>query len=119
MTPKGLLPERIPKRLRESALFLPEFGDGEGAWSRHDALAVIESLKGSTVAVSDVVLFERVPWGFAPSESVLSIGRLPKEADADYAKRSRQGAAAFIRGCESVKDDALFGLTFPMWKDAA
>jgi hypothetical protein len=113
------LPERIPKRLREKAVFLAEFGDGEGAWSKCDAMAVIESLNGTTVAVSDVILFARVPWGYAPSESALSIDRLPNEADADYAGRSRSGAADFIRGCEIVGDEALFGLTFAIWKDAA
>jgi hypothetical protein len=113
------LPERIPKRLRASALFLPEFGDGEGAWPRADAIAVIKSLKGSTVAVSEVVLFERVPWGYAASESAVAIDRLPNEADPDYAQRSRSRAGEFIRDCATAGDDALFGLTFPMWKDAA
>lgn len=113
------LPERIPKRLREVALFLPEFGDGEGAWSKDDALAVIDSLKSTTVAVSDVVLFVRVSWGYAPFGPSWSSDRLPNEADADYAGRSRAGAGEFIRVCEVVADDALFGLTFPVWKDAA
>jgi hypothetical protein len=113
------LPERIPRPLQESALFLPEFGDGEGAWSGAEAVAVIESLKSSTVAISEVALFERVPWGYAPSESVRSIDRLPNEGDADYATRSRTSAADFIRGCTPASDDALFALTFPMWKDAA
>src|SRR5438093_1396909 len=110
------LTDAIPRRLRDRALFLPEFGDGEGAWSKNDALAVIESLKGTTVAVSDVVVYDRVPWGYAPSESVLSIDRLPNEADADYAQRSRSAAAGFIRGCATAGDDALFALTLPIWK---
>lgn len=113
------LPERIPKPLREMALFLPEFGDGEGAWSKDDVVTVIESLRGSTLAVSEVALFERVPWGYALSGLVQAIDRLPNEADADYAIRSRRSAADFIRGCTIVGDDALFALTFPMWKDAA
>lgn len=113
------LPERIPKRLRERALYLPEFGDGEGAWSKDDTMAVIESLKGTTVAVSDVVLFNRAPWGYAPSEVALSIDRLPYEADADYAGRSRSEAADFVRSCGLVGDEVLFALTFPMWKGAA
>jgi len=113
------LPEWIPKSLRESALFLSELGDGEAAWSRSDALAVIESLKGTLVPISDVVLFEKVPWGYAPTESALSIERFPNEADADFAKRSRESAAEFIQSCTVESEDALFGLTFPMWKNAA
>jgi hypothetical protein len=113
------LPERIPKRLRESALVLPEFDDGEGAWSRDEAMDVIESLKGTTVAVSDVVVFNRILWGYAPSESALSIDRLSNESDADYSARSRLAAANFIRGSAVVNNDSLFALTFPMWKEAA
>jgi len=82
-------------------------------------LTLIERLKGSTVAVCDVALFERVPWGYAAAEAAVSIDRLPNEGDADYATRSRATAAEFVRRTATVSDEALFGLTFPMWKDAA
>ena len=117
--PKSSLPERIPRSLRESAVFLPEFGEGEGAWPKYEAEAVLESLKGSIVAVSDVVVFELVPWGYAPSDAAVSIQPLPAEPDADFAKRSRESAAEFIRSCTPASNDALFGLTFPMRKNAA
>ena len=113
------LPERIPKRLRDIAISLPEFGDGEGAWSREDAIDVVESLKGTTVAVSEIVVFDATPWGYAPSELGLSVDRLNNEADADYGARSRQAAAEFIHGTEATKRSRLFALTFPLWKDAA
>ena len=113
------LPERIPKRLRDVALFLPELEDGEGAWSRGDAIEVIDSLRGTTVAVSAVIVFSRTPWGYAPSESTLSIDRIAGEGDADYSGRSRSIAAEFIRGCAGASDESLFALTFPMWKEAA
>jgi hypothetical protein len=113
------LPDRIPKRLRNLALFLPEFDDGEGAWFKADAMAVIESLKGTTVPVSDVVILNMAPWGYAPSDLALSVDRFPNEADADYAGRSPSLALDFIRGSEMVDDKTLFALTFPLWKDAA
>jgi hypothetical protein len=113
------LPERIPKRLRDTAISFPEFGDGEGAWSRDDAIEVIESLKGTTVAVSEVIIFEAAPWGYAPSEAGLSVDRLTDEGDADYGARSRQAAAHFIRDTEPAMAGRLFALTFPLWKDAA
>jgi hypothetical protein len=80
---------------------------------------VLESLKGTTVAVSEVVIFNSTPLGYAPSEFSVSIDRRPNEADADYAGRARSTAADFIRGCGIVPDASLFALTFPMWKDAA
>jgi hypothetical protein len=113
------LPERIPKPLRDSASFLPELTDGEGAWPRSDALTVLESLHGTTIAISDVVLFELLSWGYVPVEPPLALHRLQNEGDADYAQRSRAAAKSFIQECTSASDGALFALTFPMWKDAA
>lgn len=112
------LPDRIPKRLRERAIVLPQLAEGEGAWSREDALAVLASLEGSLVSVSEVVVFDRAPWGFEPTGEGLSIDRRPNEGDADYASRSRDAAAEFVRGRESGSE-ALFALTFPWWKEAA
>jgi len=100
-------------------VLLPEFDDGTGAWSKDDAIAVIASLKSTTVPVAEVVLYEQVPGGHRPSESAWWADRLPNEPDADYAQRSRLGAVEFIRQCEVATEGALFALTFPMWKDAA
>jgi hypothetical protein len=113
------LPEQIPASLRALALFLPELEEGEGAWSRHDALAVLDSLKGTTIAASNVVVFEGVPGGYVALENDWSGARLPNEPDPDYAQRSRSGAVEFIRRCKVVSEHTLFALTFPMWKDAA
>ena len=113
------LPDGIPRTLRESTIVLPELEEGEGAWLKHDALALIASLKGTTVAISDIVVFEQMPWGYAPGELSWSCDRIQNEADPDYASRSRGEAADFIRSCTLVSDDALFALTFPVWKDAA
>jgi len=113
------LPEQIPKSLREMAVVLPDFEEGEGAWAKDDALAVIDGLKGTTVAISDVVMWTKALWGYAPSDLALSIERLPNEADADYAGRSRAAAGGFIRQSESSEVAPLFALTFPILKDAA
>ena len=113
------LPDRIPKRLRAIAVEFPEFGDGEAAWPREEAMKVIESLKGTTVAVSEVAVLDVTAWGYAWSDTGVSIDRLPSEADADYGTRSRKAAVAFIRSAELATGNRLFLLTFPMWKDAA
>ena len=114
------LSDRIPKRLRDRALFFPEFDEGEGAWLKTDAMAVIESLKGTTVAVSDVVILHMAPGGYPiPSDLTLFVDRFPDEADTDYAARSRSLAFEFIQNSKMVDDTTLFALTFPLWKDAA
>ena len=80
---------------------------------------MIEGLKGTTVAVSEVLVFDPAPWGHALSEAGLSVDRLTNEADTDYGTRSRQTAAEFIRGTDPTMTSRLFALTFPSWKDAA
>jgi hypothetical protein len=113
------LPDQIPKPLRDLVLYLPEFDNGESAWLKTDAMAVIESLQGTTVPVSEVVILNMAPWGYAPSGLVLSVDRFPNEADSDYAGRSRSLALDFIRNSTMVDDKTLVALTFPLWKDAA
>ena len=112
------LPTQIPEVLRSQAVFLPGAREGAAAWPREEALAVVESLKGTTVPVVEIVLFAPVMRGFMLTGLPWSTERRRNEADADFARRSRAGAAAFINGCE--RDDAtLFSLTFPVRKDAA
>lgn len=113
------LPDQIPKRLRDSAVFLPEFEDNEGAWFKTDAIAVIKSLKGTDVSISDVLIHNMAPWGYKQSEPVLSVHRFPNENDSDYSVRSRSLALNFIRDFETVNEKTLFALRFPLWKDAA
>ena len=114
-----MLPDRIPKRLRDQALFLPEFEGGEGAWFRADAIAVIESLKGSTVPISKVAIFKMAPGKYMPTGMILLMERFPSEADTDYAVRSQSAALDFIQNSEMFQDDTLFALSFPLWKNAA
>ena len=117
------LPDEIPRELRQNALLLPGLLDGQGAWSREEALEVIESLEGTTVPVSEVTPFHRVTWGtevhWSMSETVWSVHRQRSESEIDYARRSRREAAAFLGDYEDGTDAPLFALTFPMWKDAA
>jgi hypothetical protein len=112
-------PDQIPERLRDSALFLPELDENEGAWFKKDAVAVIESLDGTSVPISDVKILNMTPRGYVLSDPALSVHRFPNEADSDYSVRSHSLALVFIRKCETVDDKTLFVLTFPLWKDAA
>jgi hypothetical protein len=113
------LPNQIPNPLRKLAFLLPEFDDGEGAWFKVDAIAVIESLKGTTMPISNVIILNAAPGGYIPSESRLKVGRFPNEGDSDYADRSHSLALDFIRISGVVDDKTLFVFTFPLWKDAA
>ena len=113
------LPPEIPEDLRAVAVNLPELGEWEGAWPQPDALSVIDSLKGTTVAIAHVTVFDKVHWGYAPSEVEWAGERQLNEPDTDYAGRTRSEAAKFIQECESASETSLFVLMFPMEKDAA
>ncbi len=113
------MPDQIPKGLRDSALFLPELEENEGAWIKRDAVAVIASLDGTNVPISDVKILNISLRGYALSDPALSFHRFHNEADSDYSERSRSLALDFIRKHETVDDKTLFALTFPIWKDAA
>ena len=113
------LPRQIPRRLRSNSVSFADMTEGQGAWSRVDAVAVLESLAGTTLAVSNVDVFEPAPWGYVPSNAAWSGSRLPGEADPDYASRTRAAALAFIRAQDRADPVALFVLEFPIWKDAA
>ena len=117
------LPDEIPGELRQNACFPPGLGDGQGAWCREDALEVIGSLEGTTIAVSDVMPYRSIAWGtevhWSVSDTEWSLHRMYNESDIDYARRSRKEAAAFIGEYEDGHDVLLFALTFPMWKGAA
>ena len=117
------LPDEIPGELRQNACFPPGLGDGQGAWCREDALAVIGSLEGTTIAVSDVTPYRSIAWGtevhWSVSDTEWSLHRMHNESDINYARRSRREAETFIAEYEDGPDETLFALTFPMWKDAA
>jgi hypothetical protein len=117
------LPEQIPKHLRQSAVFLPGLIDGQGAWPKDEALRVIDSLKSTTIPVSEVTPYLGTAWGqemhWSASDDARPVHRLHNESDVDYAHRSRGEAAAFIAELEDGGHELLFALTFPMYKDAA
>lgn len=98
---------------------LPGCDDNEGGWPKQEALEVVTSLRGTAIAISDVVLFEPTPWGYGATEEAWFIDRAAGESDLDFGARSRAGAFKYILGCDAEREGALFVLTFPMWKDAA
>ena len=86
---------------------------------KEDVIAVVTSLWATTVAISETHVFDRVAWGYAPSDRSWFGERLTAEGDPDYAQRTRQEVLEFISECEIESEDAVFVLTFSMEKDAA
>ncbi len=114
------LPPEIPGELVGRSIEIPGLGGDEGAWSREDALAVIESLEGTTVVVEAVTVCELAPLVLLPPVPGWALARVRGESSADYARRSRTGAARFIEAyVEPASEVMIFVLQFSMQNAAA
>ena len=78
------------------------------------ALRALDSLKATTVPVSDVTPYLGTAWGtemrWVASDSGWSVHRLHNESDVDYARRSRREASTFIEELEDGAHELLFAL---------
>lgn len=111
------LPTLLPRNLTRRAVQPPGLPPGDLAWSRDDALLVLDALEGSVVAIVQVDAYV-VPFG---QQEVIPTGRragyvyMLGERAADFARRSRQLAAEFIG---AGTPDELFALRFSDQDDA-
>ena len=110
-------PAGLPKNIRRRAVQPPGLPDGDFAWSRDDALVVLETLEGSIIAVFQVDVYV-VPFGH---HEVIHAGRRASydyhvgELALQFAQRSRQLAQDFISAGSS---DEVFVLLFSGQDDA-
>ena len=113
-----ILPSELPSDVRRRVVQPPGLPDGDLGWSRDDALAVLESLEGSIVAVLQVDIYA-MPFG---QHEVIHTGRQATfihhvgELAIDFAVRSRHQAAELIAASTA---DELFVLYFSGQDDAA
>jgi hypothetical protein len=111
------LPTLLPRKVTRRAVQPPGLPAGELAWSRDDALLVLAALEGTIVAILQIDAYV-VPYG---QPVVIPTGRraiyvyLPGERAAEFARRSRQLAADFVR---AGSPDELFALVFSGQDDA-
>ena len=115
-----LIPDVIPQGLRTVAISLADLGIDDVAWRAGDALGVIASLRGTSVAIGGGDLYRIESWGFAPMAEGWRSVRFGGEMATSYADRSRKVAAAFIQDSQSrLGDTVLYLLLFSMQQDAA
>jgi len=112
-----MLPATLPKDVRRRAVQPPGLPDGDFAWTLDDALAVLETLAGTVIAVLQVEAYV-VLFGH---QDVVPTGRRaiyawnPGELAAHFAQRSRQAAEEFIR---AGSRDEIFAIVFSGQDDA-
>lgn len=111
------LPPELPRRIRQLAIQPAGLPEGDWAWVRDSALAALQALTGTAIAVFQVESYvmpfgqpEALPtgrrrtWGYDRGELALQ-----------FAERSRQQAAEFINAGAA---DELFVLWFSGQDDA-
>lgn len=113
-----MLPSEIPESLRADAIPLDDQAECDAAWPRDQALAVLSSLDGSTVAVLLAHVYAPTPTGLLPTRDYSRCGPLPGESATEFARRSRAAARDFLEGRDD-DPDALIAMSFSMQDDAA
>jgi len=101
-----MIPAEIPEPLRSAALDPPEAGELEAAWTPDDALAVLDALEGTFVAVVRGQAYQRAPLGakmresgdaLIPIDGSWELPPMQGETESSRARRSRAEAAVFVR----------------------
>ena len=113
-------PDEIPESLRLAGITPPGIEGEDLAWNKADALAVVESLRGTRVAITGGDVYSLVSWGCLPTGEAWECDRLHLEDSLAYARRSRDAAMAFIQSHAVDREgDFLYVLIFSRQDTAA
>ena len=109
------LPTQLSSRLRAAAIEHQPEGCDHVAWERPDALAVIDELAGSGVAILGGDVLCRVGETFEHSFDNWSVERHTGERWVEYAERSRSAARAYVsRYAEPAAGEVAYAFTFSL-----
>src|SRR5687768_10266805 len=86
----------LPREIVDLAVAVPGLPEGTLAWTAESARQAFHALRGGTVAVIEIEVYDRVAWGFAQAEDSWTCNPLPGEPASDFAIRSRHGARSWI-----------------------
>ena len=114
------LPPEIPEPLRSQGISLEDLDIDEVAWGKGDALEVIESLRGTKIAILGGDVYRSESWGLAPTYDSWLCDRMEGEQAFEYAQRTRHEARAYIETYGAGQDgNVLFSLRFSTQQEAA
>ena len=88
----------IPDELRADAIELPDDASDVWAWPKEAALALLDGLAGTKIAVLGFGVYHVDAEGPVETGMRWAFERLPFEPAADYAERSRSAARDAILG---------------------
>ena len=114
------LPEDLAPELAARVIAVESGGVVDVGWVREDALAVVEGLHGTTIAITGGEVFVRQAWGFTATTESWTCDRAPGESTPDFSVRSRDWAREFVTSYGGDRDDEfVFVLYFSTQQDAA
>src|SRR5437867_7366021 len=113
-----MIPDEIPERLGSAALIPPTAGEDEAAWTPRDALAVLDALESSRIAVEYSQAYKVLGSEWIPTQDSWAFPPTSGETESSRASKSRAGARAFIRSLDPSSADYV-SLEFSYQDDAA
>jgi len=113
-----MIPNEIPESFRSSAIIPPEAGEYELAWTPVDALAVLDALDSSMLAVESAQAFKVVGSVLIPTQDAWLFPATSGDTESSRARKSRAGAASFIRKIQPAEVDYV-SLGFSYQDEAA
>lgn len=105
------LPPEIPPRFEQLALHIPDASHDELGWTKADAVAVIESLRGTKVAVAGGEVFKVNEWSQVRIDDWRCERKLDESAS-DFASRSQDVALTYFPRYQS---DAVGSPVYVLW----
>jgi hypothetical protein len=88
--------DRIPQQLRRHARSLDQLGIDDVAWTKEDARRVLDSIRGSNIAVLGGDVFKEHSDGLEPAYDNWHCDRVQGESLTDYATRSLEHAWSYV-----------------------
>lgn len=86
----------LPPDISALAVSAPGLPEDVLGWTPASALRLLSELHATKVAVTDIEVYERLPWSFVPVPDVWQCVLQPGELASSYALRSRMEAEAYV-----------------------
>ncbi len=114
------IPFDIPDRLKTCGIPVTPDSDNELAWKADDALAVIDAVESTKIAIVEINLYREEAWGFVPTDDNWSCDRMLGETASEFAGRTHECAREFIRSdVQDRSEEVFYELIFSDQQDAA
>lgn len=90
------LPDAIPEGIRALAQPAAGLPEGEVGWSRRAALRLLDTIRGTKIAVCEGRLYKKAGAVFAPTTTIWSCEPHGGELATDFARRSQELARSHV-----------------------